>query len=101
MARILIIEDEAQIRENLMRFLRLEGHDVAFAADGVAGLALLRSAPPELVICDFMMPRMDGKALLKHLRDSGSVIPSLVLLAAPFPTLRPWGDFARAIEGAG
>ena len=54
MAQILIIEDEAHIRDNLVRFLKLEGHTVAAAPDGLAGLEHLRSQTVDLVICDFM-----------------------------------------------
>ena len=87
MARILIIEDEAQIRDNLVRFLRLEGHEVAFAQDGVAGLEAIRAAPPELVICDFMMPRMDGFAVLAALRADEVLgqLPFIMLSASAEP----------------
>jgi len=87
MARILIIEDEAQIRDNLVRFLRLEGYEVAFAEDGVAGLKAIRAAPPELVICDFMMPGMDGFAVLAALQadDALRQLPFIMLSASAEP----------------
>lgn len=87
MARILIIEDETQIRDNLVRFLRLEGHEVGFAEDGVAGLELLRAAPPDLVICDFMMPRMDGFAVLAALQADEALrqLPFIMLSASAEP----------------
>jgi len=87
MARILIIEDEVQIRDNLVRFLRLEGHEVAFAEDGVAGLQAIQAATPELVICDFMMPRMDGFAVLAALRSDKALrqLPFIMLSASAEP----------------
>lgn len=87
MARILIIEDEAQIRDNLVRFLRLEGHAVAFAEDGVAGLQAVQSAPPDLVICDYMMPRMDGFAVLAALQADPALrqLPFIMLSASAEP----------------
>lgn len=87
MARILIIEDEAQIRDNLVRFLRMDGHQVAFAEDGVAGLQAVRAAPPELVICDFMMPRMDGFAVLAALQADAALrqLPFIMLSASAEP----------------
>lgn len=87
MARILIIEDEALIRDNLVRFLRLDGHEVSFAEDGVAGLEAIRAAPPELVICDFMMPRMDGFAVLAALQadDALRQLPFIMLSASAEP----------------
>lgn len=87
MARILIIEDEVQIRDNLVRFLRLEGHEVAFAEDGVAGLESVRATPPELVICDFMMPRMDGFAVLAAMQADEALrqVPFIMLSASAEP----------------
>lgn len=87
MARILIIEDEVQIRDNLVRFLRLEGHEVAFAEDGVAGLESVRATPPELVICDFMMPRMDGFAVLAAMQADEALrqLPFIMLSASAEP----------------
>ena len=67
MARILLIEDEREIRANLRRFLALEGHEVLEADNGPAGLALAREA--DLVLCDVLMPGgMDGFDVLGHLR---------------------------------
>jgi DNA-binding response OmpR family regulator len=68
MSRILIIEDEDAIRANLRRFLRMEGHEVVEAADGRAGVAAARAQRPDLIICDLMMPELDGFAVLKEVR---------------------------------
>ena len=86
-ARILIIEDEEQIRDNLARFLRLEGHVALCANDGVAGLEAIRAEPPALVICDFMMPRMDGFAVLAVLQADASLraLPFIMLSASAEP----------------
>lgn len=73
MARILIIEDEAPIRVNLLRFLRLEGHEVFEAENGSVGLALLLQIRPDLVFCDLMMPVMDGMGVLDGLRSEPSL----------------------------
>jgi CheY-like chemotaxis protein len=87
MARILLIEDELQIRDNLLRFLRLEGHAVTFAVDGAAGLDAMRGAPPDLVICDFMMPRMDGFAVLAEMQADARLrrLPFIMLSASAEP----------------
>lgn len=67
MARILLIEDEREIRANLRRFLVLEGHEVLEAENGPAGLAMACDA--DLVLCDVLMPGgMDGFAVLERLR---------------------------------
>lgn len=68
MAKVLIIEDEKDIRANLRRFLRLEGHEVFEAEDGRRGVDLAVACAPDLVICDLMMPEMDGFAVLRELR---------------------------------
>lgn len=68
MAKVLIIEDEKDIRANLRRFLRLEGHEVFEAEDGRRGVDLAVTCAPDLVICDLMMPEMDGFAVLRELR---------------------------------
>ena len=87
MAQILIIEDEAHIRDNLVRFLRLEGHTVAAAPDGLAGLEHLRSQPVDLVICDFMMPRMNGFEVLAALQADPALagLPFIMLSASAEP----------------
>ena len=83
MAQILIIEDEAHIRDNLVRFLKLEGHTVAAAPDGLAGLEHLRSQTVDLVICDFMMPRMNGFEVLAALQaDAGLAGLRFIMLSA-------------------
>lgn len=64
MARILVIDDEVSIRENLARFLALEGHQVLQAADGRLGLEAIRTYKPDLIFCDVMMPHMDGFEVL-------------------------------------
>lgn len=69
MSRILIIEDEDVLRANLRRFLRLEGHEVIEAADGRAGIVAARAHLPDLIICDLMMPELDGFAVLREVRN--------------------------------
>jgi len=66
MARILVIEDEREIRANLRRYLVLQGHEVLEAENGQAGLAMASGA--DLVLCDVLMPGIDGFAVLERLR---------------------------------
>ena len=83
MARILVIEDETHIRDNLLRFVRLEGHEGLSAADGHAGLQLAREQPPDLIFCDVMMPQMNGLEVLAALQADATLkqVP-LVFLSA-------------------
>ena len=81
--KILIVEDEAGIRDNLVRMLRLEGYDVLEACDGQAGLELARLELPDLILSDVMMPVLDGYGLLEALRaaPATAAIPFIFITA--------------------
>ena len=80
-ARILVIDDDAELASLLGEFLRREGFDVAFAHDGEKGLAAALAAPPrDLVVLDVMLPGMDGFSVLRKLREK-SRVPVLMLTA--------------------
>ncbi|MEO7105156.1 MAG: response regulator [Rhodoferax sp.] len=87
MARILVIDDEAPIRENLVRFLVLEGHQVLQAADGRLGLDAIRTHKPDFILCDVMMPQMDGFEVLAatHADPALRGIPFVFLSASAEP----------------
>ena len=70
MAKILVIEDEFQIRLNLQMMLKAEGFDVNQAANGKEGLAKIAEAKPDLVLCDVMMPELDGFGVLEAVRGN-------------------------------
>ena len=65
---VLIIDDEAAIRESLQTLLELEGYDVAAAADGEEGIAKLGERPFDLVLLDLALPDRNGLDLLPDLR---------------------------------
>jgi two-component system, sensor histidine kinase and response regulator len=67
--QVLIIEDAAEIRFNIAEILRSDGFTVLEAGDGEAGLALVRSNPPDLILCDIVMPIVDGYDVLKQIRS--------------------------------
>ena len=87
MARILVIDDEAPIRENLVRFLALEGHDVLQAVDGRLGVEAIRAHKPDFIFCDVMMPHMDGFEVLAatHADPALRGIPFVFLSASAEP----------------
>ena len=66
---VLIVEDDPAARQLMDRFFRREGYQTALAADGVEGLGRAMAQPPDLVMLDLAMPRMDGLRLLRTLRD--------------------------------
>ena len=82
--QILIIDDEASIRTNIQRFLRLEGYVVREAVNGSSGLASAAANRPDLIICDVMMPEMDGFTVLAKLRENAesAIIPFIFLTAS-------------------
>ncbi|MBI4315916.1 MAG: response regulator transcription factor [Chloroflexi bacterium] len=80
MTSILIVEDEAVVRDMLALNLRAEGYDVSTAEDGEAGLAASRAAAFDLVVLDVMLPRLDGLSLCRLIRKS-SPAPILMLTA--------------------
>ena len=80
--KILIVEDEADIRELLRYHLEREGFDVLEAGDGPGGLALARSERPALMLLDVMLPGMDGFDVLRGLAaEGGPIVPVLLLTA--------------------
>jgi serine/threonine-protein kinase PpkA len=82
-ARILIVEDDDSIRSNIVRMLKLEGHQALSANNGREALDLARTAAPDLVLSDVNMPEMDGFALLAALRaDSQLASVPIVMLTA-------------------
>lgn len=66
---ILVIEDEPEMRRNLAMMLRLEGFEPMTAENGRAGLAAVRARLPDLILCDVMMPELDGLGVLAALRQ--------------------------------
>ncbi|MDT8991069.1 protein kinase [Curvibacter sp. APW13] len=66
--KILVVDDETSVRQNLARLLRLEGFDVVEAADGQAGLALAEQELPDLILSDVVMPVLNGHQFLEALR---------------------------------
>jgi len=78
--RILVIDDDADIRELVRTLLERAGHEVVEAEDGRAGLKALYAAPADLVILDVTMPELDGWATLERIRDV-SEVPVLMLTA--------------------
>lgn len=70
MYNILVIEDDASYRNSIKMILTMEGFGVSIAADGGAGLGLLRESRPDLILCDIMMPGMDGHTLLETVKNN-------------------------------
>jgi DNA-binding NarL/FixJ family response regulator len=83
MKKILVIEDDPELRRNLTTILKLEKFRVFAAANGAEGVELAGKESPDLILCDVMMPGMDGYAVLAALRASGptAALPFIFLTA--------------------
>lgn len=79
--KVLVVEDDAALREALVRGLTAEGFVVQTAADGVDGLFLAQESDPALVVLDIMLPGLSGYEVCRRLRQSGSQVPILMLTA--------------------
>jgi len=80
-ARLLVVDDEPNIRDLLASSLRFAGYDVLSAGDGTEALRLATTEKPDLVILDVMLPDMDGFTVTRKLRASGIDMPILFLTA--------------------
>lgn len=78
--RILIVDDEQNVRDTVAFNLQREGLDVSFASDGVAAIDLTRSLRPDLVVLDIMLPGIDGFQVCRTIREE-STVPILLLSA--------------------
>lgn len=83
MHKILVIEDQESVRENIASILEFEGFDFHTSANGIQGLQDIKGFQPDLIICDIMMPDMDGYEVLRRLKEEEQFanIPFIFLTA--------------------
>lgn len=86
--RILVIDDEPQVRATVREALLLEGYEVAEASNGAEGLAMLPTAVPEAIVLDLWMPVMDGWAFRRAQLTSHPHIPVIVISALDLTSAR-------------
>ncbi|MBU6403627.1 MAG: response regulator transcription factor [Pseudomonadota bacterium] len=91
--RILLVEDEAPLRETLAARLKRDGYAVDMAVDGEDGLFQGREVPFDLAIIDLGLPKMSGMELVKALREAGQRFPILILTARS-----SWQDKVEALK---
>jgi DNA-binding response OmpR family regulator len=80
--RILVIDDEAAIRDSLRMILEYEDYAFSGASSGQEGLALVQRDRPDLVLLDIKMPAMDGMEVLRKLKRSTTTLP-VVMISGP------------------
>ena len=96
-ARILVVDDDPHVREVLRRMLTRDGYSVSTASDGVAALDAIASQPPDLVILDITMPRMDGFSVCRTIKAN----PATALIPVTMLTGRHSEEERRAGIEAG
>ncbi|KYF53676.1 transcriptional regulator [Sorangium cellulosum] len=89
-SRVLVVDDEASARSGLEKLLRQEGYVVDAAGDGAEALEIAAERPPDVVVTDLKMPKMDGMALLGKLREQDPSLPVIVVTA--------FGDVTSAVQ---
>lgn len=95
MTKILVIEDEPTVRENILELLDAEGFEAIAAENGSIGLNLAQQQLPDLILCDVLMPELDGYGVLTALRSlkTTSKIPFMFLTAKAAKT-----DFTQGMK---
>lgn len=81
LARVLIVDDEREVRQVLQEFLVGRGYDVVQAANGTDALAILQAEKLDLVLLDLAMPGMDGMETLKRITALGAPVPVIMVTA--------------------
>jgi DNA-binding response OmpR family regulator len=77
--RVLLVDDENAITDNLSPFLERAGFEVHVAEDGEAALTRMADYPPDLLVLDVLMPRLDGREVLRRMRSAGNWTPVILL----------------------
>lgn len=89
MTRILYVEDEGLLAISMEAAMLRFGYTVDLAFDGEEGLEHGRRDKPEVIVTDYMMPRMDGVTMVRRLRDEGIGVPVIVTTAIPEADFAP------------
>ena len=91
--RILVVDNDEDVREGLCRLLSHAGYTADGAANGMEALEHVQGHPCQLVITDMLMPGMDGLTLLERLHELRPSLPVLLITA-----FGDWGSYSRALE---
>ncbi|WP_332839119.1 response regulator transcription factor [Nocardia bovistercoris] len=83
--RVLVVDDDRNVRESLQRGLELNGFAVLVAADGAQAIRVCTDADPDAIVLDMQMPRLNGLGVITALRAAGNLVPICVLSAYSAP----------------
>lgn len=100
MARVLLIDDDQSNLDFMRQVMRIDGHELAWAADGEQGLELVKQFRPDVIICDVVMPHLGGYAVLETVRADPlfAAVPVLLFSAAMSEDARTIGLRRGATE---
>ena len=76
---ILVVDDESDVRELLRKFLTRRGYEVDTASDGLAAIEAIRDNPPDIVLLDIRLPKVDGLSVLRRLRDDADDVAIITM----------------------
>ena len=76
---ILVVDDESDVRELLRKFLTRRGYEVDTASDGMAAIEAIRENPPNIVLLDIRLPKIDGLSVLRRLRDDADDVAIITM----------------------
>ncbi|HVZ72902.1 MAG TPA: response regulator [Polyangia bacterium] len=79
--RVLVVDDNVGLAENIAEILELEGHAAVVATSAEEALAKLEQAGPDVLVTDYRLPGMSGAALVRRLREAGFVVHAIVISA--------------------
>jgi CheY-like chemotaxis protein len=79
MANILVIDDDTQMCDLIKMILRMNGHQIRIAHDGIEGIKLYREKKPDLILTDVIMPNQDGIQMVMELKQIDKTIPIIVM----------------------
>ncbi len=97
-ARILVVDDDAAVRELMAAVLMRVGHSVDGAVNGREALAFLERTACDLIVCDLKMPVLDGAGLYEQIRDHWPALLGRVLFVSGSAAMPEYADFLRAAQ---
>jgi DNA-binding response OmpR family regulator len=99
MIKILIIDDELELRCSIAEFLLLMGYEVVEAIDGLDGLEKTHKEQPNIILCDVMMPKLDGYGFLQHHKLSSYAHIPVLFMSAKKELNNDLIDLSLSIKG--
>ena len=99
MARILVVDDQAENRDLLAYLLRYYGHTVSVASDGAAGVRAALADPPDLVLMDIAMPIIDGLAAARQMRSHPELADTPLIAISATASITPETIRASGFDG--